>query len=94
MQAATFSGIVDNIVNILRPLVGLLIGVALIYFVWGVITFISSAGDEGKRAEGKQVMTWGIIALFVMLSFWSIAGLISRSLDLEDKGAVNSGFVQ
>jgi hypothetical protein len=62
---------VGDVLSALKPLV---FGLAFLYFFWGMSQFILHAGDEKKRAEGKQKMIWGVIALFVMLS---IMGIIS-----------------
>ena len=70
MEAATIATIVDKGVEILRPLVSVLIGVAMVYFIYGVVIFISSAGDESKREEGKKTIGWGLLALFIMVSVW------------------------
>ena len=40
--------------------------IALLAFFWGLVKFIAGAGNEDKRTEGKQVMLWGIISLFVL----------------------------
>ncbi|MBI4136183.1 MAG: hypothetical protein HY481_01365 [Candidatus Vogelbacteria bacterium] len=68
--------------NVFNPLVGLLLALALVYFLWGVFKYIQSAGDETKRKEGVSMMTYGIIALFVMVSVWGLVNLLSRTFPL------------
>ncbi len=52
-------------------------------FVWGVLRFfIINADEEAKRAQGKQFMIWGIIALAVMLSFWGLVGILGGTFNL------------
>lgn len=53
-------------------LVVIVVGLAVVLFFWGLVKFLSKAGDEEARAKGKQLMIWGIIAIFIMLSFWGI----------------------
>jgi hypothetical protein len=55
-------------------------GLALIFFFWGLARLIFSAGDEKGREDGKKIMLWGIIALFIMFSVWGIVQLLQRSL--------------
>ena len=38
---------------------------------------------EGKAEEGKNIMKWGLIALFVMISVWGIIGFFQRALGIE-----------
>jgi len=80
--APNFSGLVDNIITQMKPIVSLLVGLALVYFLWGIAQFILNSGDEAKREDAKRTMAWGVIALFVMVSFWALANLIANSLGL------------
>lgn len=66
--------------DLVNPIIGLLTGLAVIYFVWGIVKYIASAGDEGKAKEGKSVMIYGVIALFVLFSFWGIVQLFYESI--------------
>ena len=70
---ATFGGL-------LKKLIPLSVAVALLYFLWGLALFIWSSGDVKKVKEGKLIMTWGIIALFVMVSIWGIVGILRSDL--------------
>ncbi len=62
----TLVDLIGQFVEILRALIPLLFGVALIGFLWGVAQFILHADNEEKRREGKKIMIWGIIGLFAM----------------------------
>lgn len=66
-------GDVGDIVDLLRPIV---VGLALLYFFWGIATFILNAGDSKLREEGKQRMIWGIVAMFVLIAIWGIIDYI------------------
>ncbi len=63
--------------GIINPVIALLFGIAGVMFLWGVILYvIGSQGDESKLAQGKKVMFWGIIGLFIMSSAWGIVKLL------------------
>jgi len=47
-----------------------------LYFVWGVVQYVMSGGDEEKLAKGKQHMIWGIIGMAVAAGAWGIVQLI------------------
>lgn len=77
--AAVFNSITDLInilINIINQSVVLVVSLALLFFFWGLANFIIYASDETKRKEGKSIMLWGIIALFVMLSVWGLVGVL------------------
>ena len=67
-----FKEVVCVFVNILLLLVPFLASLALLAFFWGIVKFIRSAGSESAREDAKNIMFWGIIALFVMVSIWGI----------------------
>ncbi|MEX0910307.1 MAG: hypothetical protein WDZ73_00950 [Candidatus Paceibacterota bacterium] len=65
--------------NILNPLAALLIGVALLVFLWGVVKYVASGADATKRKEGGALMAYGIFGLFVMVSVWGLVNFVSVS---------------
>ena len=56
-----------------------LILVALVVFLSGVVKYVASGDNEESRQAGRQVMIYGIIVFFVMISTWGIVGLIYHS---------------
>ena len=68
--------------EILNPVIGLLLAVALAYFVYGVVVFIANADNETKREEGKRHILYSIIGLVIMVGVWGILQLIINSLGL------------
>jgi len=76
---SNFSDLIRAIGSLVSGSFGVLVGIALLVFLWGLARFIMHMGSEGKVEEGKNLMTWGLIALFVMVS---VAGLIVVTQDL------------
>lgn len=66
------SDLVCLFIDLITTAMPVVAGIALAVFFWGLAKFILNAGDEGGREEGKEVMKWGIVALFVMISIWGI----------------------
>jgi len=80
--------LIDRFVEILGSLIPLLFGVALIGFLWGVAQFVLNADSEDKRRDGKKIMIWGIIGLFVMISIWGLVAVIGGTFGIGvDPGA-------
>lgn len=77
-----------NLVNLLYAFKGVIdksfavaSGLALVVFIWGLAKFLFHiSGDEKAIDEGKRVMKWGIIALFVLVSIWGIVTLIQTNI--------------
>ncbi len=79
----TLYSVILNIRTILNYTIPVIITLALIYFLWGVGRFILSAGDEQKRGEARNIMVWGIIALFVMVSVWGLVNVLVSTFGLR-----------
>lgn len=68
------------IINLLIPIAASL---ALLYFFWGLAKFVWNSGSEDGVEEGRQVMKWGIVALFVIVSIWGIVFFIQEQLNID-----------
>ena len=66
---------------IIEPIIGFLIALAVVYFLWGVIEFIAGSDNEEKRDAGKKHMMWGVAGIFIMVSVFGIMNLICGTLN-------------
>ena len=59
------------------------VSLALLGFFWGLAKFVFRIeGNEKAVEEGKRVMKWGLLALFVIVSVWGIVRYFQNSLNL------------
>lgn len=77
----TFISNVDQL--IINPIIMLLFALAVVYFLWGLFEFLSNTENEEKRTVGKSHMLYGVIGIFIMLSVWSILGVIMNTLNIR-----------
>lgn len=79
-QSDTFRGIVADIVDFISgSVMPLLFLAALTWFIWGTVQFIRNSDNQEKRKEGRSRMLWGIIALFVMVSYLGITAVFTET---------------
>ena len=78
------TGLVNSTQGILNLLIPLVVTIAVILFFWGLAVFILNAGDPEKRAEGRNIMIWGIVALFVIVAVWGLVGLLASIIGVEE----------
>lgn len=71
-QLSQTGNIVNNFGVVLNMLLWVFATLALLVFFWGIIKYISSAGNAEKAKEGKSIMIYGAIALFVLFSIFGI----------------------
>jgi hypothetical protein len=84
LAAATFSELVNNTVNsLLKPLPAILVGIAVVMFIYGVIILMFSEGGE-KKEEGKQYMIWGIVGIFVIVTMWGLINILAGIFNLDN----------
>ncbi len=58
---------------------GALGALALLVFFWGLVKYIAKADDEKAKEAGKNIMIWGVIALFVMFSVFGLVNFLQES---------------
>lgn len=61
---------------ILNPLILLMFALAMTYFIYGIVKFLSLDAADAKRKEAKNAIMWGIIGMVIMFSVFGIIGLI------------------
>lgn len=76
----TFASLVDSLINLINGLVGLLVGAGMIIFFIGVIKYIYRAPNPKAQKYGRDMIVWGLLAMFVMVSVWGILRLVRESL--------------
>jgi hypothetical protein len=77
---SSFQDLVKAFSSLLKLLIPLSVGVALLLFLWGGVTIIMNAGDEAKAKEAKSRLLWGVVVLFVMVSIWGIVAFLQGDL--------------
>jgi len=75
----SFRYLAERIVELLNEIALLVTGLAFVFFVISVIRFMVTAGDDASRAQGKQMLVWGTISLFAMVSLWGIVWIIQNT---------------
>jgi uncharacterized membrane protein YidH (DUF202 family) len=68
----------------LNSVVPVLVGLAVVIFLFGVVKYIQAGDQAEKRDEGRQFMLYGIVALFVMVSIWGLVNVLSSTLSLSN----------
>ncbi len=69
---------------IVNPVIGLLFGVALIIFVWGVFQYFLSSESEDGRKTGSQHILWGIVGMTIMVSAFGILNVVLGTFGISN----------
>ncbi len=71
--------------DILRMIVPLLISLGVVYFVWGVITYVIASDEEAKKS-GRDRIIYGIIGLAVIVAVWGLVGILTSTFEVDNAG--------
>jgi hypothetical protein len=85
-DAGGLVGLIGSLVAGLIPIASMLV---ILFFFYGLALYILKAGDPEKAQEGKSIMIWGILALFVMTSIYGIVGFLQRSTGTDAPAVSN-----
>ena len=56
-----------------------IIGLGVLLFLIGVVQYVASGDNEEKREASRNMMIYGIIAIFVMVSVWGFVKILSTT---------------
>lgn len=81
--------VINTINNIFVPV---LFAVAFIVFLWGAFqTFIWGANDEDAKTKGKNLMMYGLIGFFVMVSIWGLVNILTGTVSFGNNSGPSGG---
>ncbi len=75
--------LICKIGSILNSLVPVLIALGVVYFVYGVITYVISSDEEAKKA-GRNRIIYGIIGLAVIVGVWGLVRIVTNTFGLNN----------
>ena len=70
--------ILFTIGNLLGYVTPILVTIAVIYFIWTVISY-TMAGDDKKKADAKKNIVPALVGLFLIVAFWGILSVVSNT---------------
>lgn len=83
------SFIINTINNVLVPV---LFAIAFIVFIWGAFqTFIVGANEAEVKEKGKNLMLWGLIGFFVMVSVWGLVNILTGTVSFGNATGPSGG---
>ena len=77
-----------KIADILSAIVPILIILGVIYFVWGVISYVI-ASDEEAKTVGRDRIIFGIIGLAVIIAVWGLVKILTNTFGLSNSQQIN-----
>lgn len=87
-QITTIQSFICKLNEILGALLPFLIALGVLYFVWGVITYMIASDEEAKSA-GRNRVVFGIIGLVVIVGLWGLVRIVTNTFGLNNVTNIN-----
>ena len=81
---------IGSLINLIIPV---LIGLGIVYFIWGVVTYVIS-GDEEAKTKGRSRMIYGIIGFVAIFALDGLIFLVINTFNLDQGSGIVSTMVQ
>ena len=69
--------------RILNSVVPVLIALGVVYFVYGVVTYVI-ASDEEAKSTGRDRMIFGIIGMVAIVGMWGLVNVLKDTFGLNN----------
>lgn len=84
MSVSFFDDVISKVIGLLNGIIPLFLALAAVFFIWGVLQFVSSGDDEEARKSARSRMINGVIAIFVMVSLWGFVDVLVNAFNLDN----------
>jgi len=81
----TIQYLICKLGDLLNLVVPILIALGVVYFVWGVITYMIGSDEEAKKA-GRDRIIFGIIGLAVIIALWGLVRILTNTFGVPTAG--------
>ena len=89
-QDNTITGVVMEIGRAVGAAIPIAAALVLVAFFWGLAIYLFNFGEgkEDKQKQGRSLMLYSILAMFVMVTIWGIVGLLANSFGIDERSSV------
>jgi FtsH-binding integral membrane protein len=77
---AGLTRVIDFFFAMLGIVAGILAGVAVLVFFWGLAMYIRK--DEKEYTKARQLMVWGTIGIFIIFSVWGLVAFLEGTFGI------------
>ena len=75
--------VIGSVVSYLNTILELLMGIAVVAFVFYVVRYFIMQPDSTKRTEAWQYVLWALVGFFVIFSLWGLVGILTNTFSLQ-----------
>lgn len=79
----TLRPLFGGIIYYISALIPFALTLSVLFFLWGLAKFVYDAGNEKTHEEGRSIMIWGVVGIFVFVSIWGIAFILLETFNIS-----------
>ena len=83
----TLFSVLCTVGSILNAIVPVLIALGVVFFIWGVVSYVIASDEEAKTA-GRNRIIYGIIGLAVIVAVWGLVALLTKTFSVNNSGTI------
>lgn len=88
LAAPTLKDVLSNLTTILDSSFKLFLTLGVFFLMWNIVDYImAGSGDPKEAAKAVKMITYSIIALFIMISVWGLVKVIQNTLGIQSESA-------
>ena len=80
----TLIGVICEVNKIIGVIVPVLIALGVVYFIWGVISYVIGTDAETKSSALNKII-YGIIGLVVIVGVWGLVAILRNTFGLTNR---------
>ena len=80
MPKKTIADLINIFIDIFSTLIPFLAALAFFLFMLGVAKYIRSSGSEKDAKDSKNLLIWGIVGIFILVTIWGIISFMRSEL--------------
>ena len=80
----TLSNLKDCTVGIINSVIPIIVALTVLWIIWGAFSLTKSEGEDRKK--WRDVILYGIIGLFVMVSIYGLVNILTGTFKFTGTG--------
>ncbi|HET8580857.1 MAG TPA: hypothetical protein VFL98_00060 [Candidatus Paceibacterota bacterium] len=81
------AGVLKTVSDLINMIVPIIIALAIVYFLYGVVTYVIKPEEKGKAIN---IMIWGIVGIAVMVSIWGLVAIFQNTFGLQGQNSAQT----
>ena len=78
-----------NVLTLSGTLVTIVFVLSIVAFGWGIVKYITAAGDAAQESKARGILTWGVIGMAVAASLFGLVQFLQNYFGVTGIGTLN-----